>query len=285
MPLVSRGHADPVESVRRLLLGGCSTGSTSPSSPSSWSTSSAASPWTKRGRIARHDHADLPVAGGIGAGTASDWGRGLDVDPGLPFSFLGGFSTSFRCCSRSAAVRDRHGRRLGRGHAAHPRALAGAPARHRVRADAERLLDGVSAVSLAFEFVYPRVNHGTDLGWRDADRDPPGLPRVLHHEGVKESPVWLERQRHRGGSNRLTVAAAAVQARFDLTTLHTSLLMGAFLFIPLDHLLVSHADHADAPADAAVLAALNIGGITRGSRSDGSRKAGSAGAARRRSRP
>ena len=40
--------------------------------------------------------------------------------------------------------------------------------------------------SLVFEFVYPLVNHGTDLGLArdDVDRHPAVVPRVLHHDGA-----------------------------------------------------------------------------------------------------
>ena len=80
------------------------------------------------------------VAGGIGAGTAADrWGRKGPLMFSILwyslFSFLGGFSTSYGMLfAIRGAVRHRHGRRLGGGHAADARALAGASARHGVRA-------------------------------------------------------------------------------------------------------------------------------------------------------
>jgi MFS family permease len=51
--------------------------------------------------------------------------------------------------------------------------------------------------------------------------------------GVKESPVWLERQRHLSAENRRDTLSLPRLFHRDLvmTTLHTSILMGAFLFM------------------------------------------------------
>jgi hypothetical protein len=52
--------------------------------------------------------------------------------------------------------------------------------------------------SLVFEFVYPRLNHGTDLGWRWMMWIGilPAFLVFFIMKGVKESPVWLDRQAH-----------------------------------------------------------------------------------------
>ena len=74
-------------------------------------------------------------------------------------------------------------------------------------------------------------------------------------KGVKESPVWLERQRHLKEHKRarLAVAGAALQARSAVDdAAHVAPDGRVPVHVPLDHLLVSDAAHADAPPDAAV---------------------------------
>jgi hypothetical protein len=112
------------------------------------------------------------VAGGIGAGTAADrWGRKgpADVlDPLVlrvlvPRRLLDVVPHAVR---DPRALRHRHGRRVGGRHAADARALAGAPARHGVGLMQSGYSMGFLLSSLVFEFLYPYVNRGTDLGWR-----------------------------------------------------------------------------------------------------------------------
>src|SRR4026208_182966 len=94
---------------------------------------------------------------------------------------------------------------------------------------------GFRLSSLVFEFGYPPVNHTTDMGWRVMlwIGILPAFLVFFIMTGVKESPVWLVRQRHLEGSARRDALARVRLFKPDLlmTTLHTSLLMGAFLFM------------------------------------------------------
>jgi len=89
--------------------------------------------------------------------------------------------------------------------------------------------------SLVFEFFYPYVNRGTDLGWRWMMWIGilPAFLVFFIMKGVKESPVWLERQRHLKAHQQRDSLSLVRLFKPDLlmTTLHTSLLMGAFLFM------------------------------------------------------
>jgi SHS family lactate transporter-like MFS transporter len=144
------------------------------------------------------------VAGGIGAGTAADrWGRKGPLMFSIlwysAFSFLGGFSTSFRMLF---AIRALFGIGMGGVWAAGmPLTLEHWPAH--LRGTASGLMQsgystGFLLSSLVFEFVYPRVNHGTDLGWRWMMWIGilPAFLVFFIMRGVKESPVWLDRQAH-----------------------------------------------------------------------------------------
>ena len=112
------------------------------------------------------------VAGGIGAGTAADrWGRKGPLMFSIlwysAFSFLGGFSTSFRMLF---AVRALFGIGMGGVWAAGmPLTLEHWPAH--LRGTASGMMQsgysmGFLLSSLVFEFGYPLVNHTTDMGWR-----------------------------------------------------------------------------------------------------------------------
>jgi MFS family permease len=83
-------------------------------------------------------------------------------------------------------------------------------------------------------------------------------------KGVKESPVWLERQRHLKERNQTDSLSLIRLFQPDLikTTLHTSILMGAFLFMYHSitywyPTLLGQMHRQTLP----YLAALNIGGI------------------------
>ena len=94
--------------------------------------------------------------------------------------------------------------------------------------------------SLVFEFGYPLVNRDPDIGWRVMlwIGILPALLVLLIMKGVNESPVWLERQRHLKAHQQRDSLSLMRLFKPDLlvTTLHTSLLMGAFLLhVPLDH--------------------------------------------------
>jgi MFS transporter, SHS family, lactate transporter len=214
------------------------------------------------------------VAGGIGAGTAADrWGRKGPLMFSILwysiFSFLGGFSTSY---GMLFAIRALFGIGMGGVWAAGmPLTLEHWPAR--LRGTASGLMQGGYSMgfllsSLVFQFVYPLVNHGTDLGWRVMMWIGilPSFLVFFIMRGVKESPVWLERQKHLkdGGHQRDSLSLVRL-FKPDLiwTTVHTALLMGAFLFMYHSitywyPTLLTQMHRPTLP----FLAALNVGGIT-----------------------
>src|SRR6185436_7262908 len=89
--------------------------------------------------------------------------------------------------------------------------------------------------SLVFEFGYPLVNHNSDMGWRVMlwIGILPAFLVLFIMKGVKESPVWLERQRHLKDRQQRDSLSLMRLFKPDLvwTTIHTSILMGAFLFM------------------------------------------------------
>ena len=153
------------------------------------------------------------------------------------FSFLGGFSTSFRMLF---AIRALFGIGMGGVWAAGmPLTLEHWPAK--LRGTASGLMQsgysmGFLLSSLVFEFVYPHVNavRGHGLAMDDVDRHPAVLLVFFIMRGVEESPVWLDRAAPPESKQPARLALAR-QRLFKpdliLTTVHTSLLMGAFLFM------------------------------------------------------
>lgn len=180
------------------------------------------------------------VAGGIGAGTAADrWGRKPPLMFAIlwysVFAFVGGFSTSYRMLF---LVRALFGIGMGGVWAAGmPLTLEHWPAH--LRGTASGMMQsgyslGFLLSSIVFQFGYPLVNR-PDLGWR-VMLWIGVLPAVLvlfMINGVSESPVWLARQRHlHGRRERDPVSVVRLFSRDILaTTLHTSIMMGAFLFM------------------------------------------------------
>ncbi len=212
------------------------------------------------------------VAGGIGAGTAADrWGRKGPLMFSIlwysAFSFLGGFSTSYRMLF---AIRALFGIGMGGVWAAGmPLTLEHWPAR--LRGTASGLMQGGYSMgfllsSLVFQFVYPLVNHGA-TGWRVMlwIGILPAFLVFFIMRGVKESPVWLDRQRHLKANSRHDTLSLGRLFSPELvwTTVHTSLLMSAFLFMYHSitywyPTLIGQMHRQTLP----FLAALNIGGIT-----------------------
>src|SRR5215831_8691606 len=181
------------------------------------------------------------VAGGIGAGTAADrWGRKGPLMFSILwyslFAFFSGFSTSFRMLFALRAI---FGIGMGGVWAAGmPLTLEHWPAH--LRGTASGMMQsgysmGFLLSSLVFQFVYPAVNAGTDMGWRVMlwIGILPAFLVFFIMRGVKESPVWLERQRHLQEQNQRDSLSLPRLFQRDLvaTTLHTSFLMGAFLFM------------------------------------------------------
>jgi SHS family lactate transporter-like MFS transporter len=214
------------------------------------------------------------VAGGIGAGTAADrWGRKGPLMFSILwysiFSFLGGFSTSY---GMLFVLRALFGIGMGGVWAAGmPLTLEHWPAH--LRGTASGLMQsgysmGFLLSALVFEFGYPLVSHsGTDMGWRVMlwIGILPAFLVLFIMNGVDESPVWLERQRHlRQHKQRDSLSLVRLfQPDLVWTTVHTSILMGAFLFMYHSitywyPTLLTQMHRPTLP----FLAALNIGGIT-----------------------
>ena len=181
------------------------------------------------------------VAGGIGAGTAADrWGRKGPLMFSIlwysVFSFLGGFSTSY---GMLFGIRALFGIGMGGVWAAGmPLTLEHWPSH--LRGTASGMMQsgysmGFLLSSLVFEFGYPLVSHTTDMGWRVMlwIGILPAFLVFFIMKGVKESPVWLERQRHLKEHKQRDSLSLVRLFKPDLvmTTLHTSILMGAFLFM------------------------------------------------------
>ena len=180
------------------------------------------------------------VAGGIGAGTAADrWGRKGPLLFSLlwysGFAFFSGFSTSYRMLF---ALRALFGIGMGGVWAAGlPLALEHWPASR--RGIASGLLQGGYSAgfmlsSLVFQLGYPLVNRGDDFGWR-AMLWIGVLPSLMVFwiiRSVNESPVWLERRAAMQASQASDGISLARLFHRDLigVTLHTSVLMGAFIF-------------------------------------------------------
>ena len=89
--------------------------------------------------------------------------------------------------------------------------------------------------SLVFQFGYPLVSDDPDWGWRVMlwIGVLPGVVVFAVMWTVPESPVWLEQQRHlraAGQTERALARRGCSIATCAWVTMHTSLLMGAFMF-------------------------------------------------------
>lgn len=180
------------------------------------------------------------VIGGIGAGTAADrWGRKgplmFSVLWYSSFAFLSGLSTTF---GMLLALRALFGIGMGGVWAAGmPLTLEHWPAR--LRGIASGMLQGGYSTgfiisALVFQYAYPLVNTRPDFGWRVMFflGVLPALLVFFIMGNVKESPVWLERQRHLRDTKTKDAVSLTQLFRPDLisTTLLTSLMMTMFIF-------------------------------------------------------
>jgi SHS family lactate transporter-like MFS transporter len=181
------------------------------------------------------------VVGGIGAGTAADrWGRKGPILFSIAwytlFAFLSGLSTSYVMLF---AFRGLFGIGMGGMWAAGmPLALEHWPAH--LRGIGSGLLQagystGFLLSSLVYQLGYPIVSDNREWGWRIMlwTGVVPAIIVFFVMWTVPESPVWLEQQ---AGLKKMGKRARISLARlFDrdlrAVTLHTSILMGAFVFM------------------------------------------------------
>lgn len=176
------------------------------------------------------------VMGGIGAGAAADrWGRKGPILFSIAwftlFAFLSGLSSSYVMLF---AFRGLFGIGMGGMWAAGvPLALEHLPAR--LRGLGSGLLQGGFSFgfmlsSLVYQLGWPLVSGNPDRGWRLMlwAGIVPALIVLVVMATVKESPVWLAEQK-RGGVRRVSIARL-FDRDLRWVTLHTSLLMGAFIF-------------------------------------------------------
>ena len=151
------------------------------------------------------------------------------------FAFFSGFATSFRMLF---ALRALFGIGMGGVWAAGmPLTLEHWPAH--LRGTASGMMQsgyslGFLLSSLVFQLAYPLVNR-SNAGWRVMFWIGvlPAFLVLFIIKGVSESPVWLERQRHlRSRQQRDRLSLIGLFAPDVVrTTIHTSILMGAFLFM------------------------------------------------------
>ena len=178
------------------------------------------------------------MVGGIASGTIADrWGRKAPLVISIvwysAFACLGGFSPTYIVLFSCRAL---FGVGMGGVWAAGmPLAIEHWPARLRGKVSG-MLQSGYSAGSLisalAFSLLYPLLNTN-GLGWRAMMWIGilPVLLAVWIAASVKESPIWLERQRHLRSTN--TRDTLSLRRLFDREllpiTVQTSVMMGAFL--------------------------------------------------------
>jgi SHS family lactate transporter-like MFS transporter len=181
------------------------------------------------------------VVGGIGAGTAADrWGRKGPILFSIAwytlFAFLSGLSTSYVMLF---AFRGLFGIGMGGMWAAGmPLALEHWPAR--LRGFGSGLLQAGYSVgfllsSFVFQYGYPLVNVDPEWGWRFMlwAGVVPAMVVFAVMWTVPESPVWLEQRRRLVASGQKVRISLARLFDRDLraVTLHTSLLMGTFVWM------------------------------------------------------
>lgn len=181
------------------------------------------------------------VVGGIGAGTLADrYGRKGPILFSIAwytvFALLSGASTSYVMLF---AFRGLFGIGMGGMWAAGmPLALEHWP--QHLRGIASGILQGGYSTgfllsSLVFQLGYPFIRHEPEWAWRVMlwSGVIPAIAVFLVMWGVPESPIWLERRRQMSDSKAAERLSVARLFDRDLirVTLHTSLLMGAFVSV------------------------------------------------------
>jgi SHS family lactate transporter-like MFS transporter len=213
------------------------------------------------------------VFGGIGAGTAADrWGRRAPLMFSVlwfaAFAFLSGLSTTF---GMLLALRGLFGIGMGGVWAAGmPLALEHWPAR--LRGIASGALQagystGFIIAALVFQYAYPLLNTRPDFAWRVMFclGALPALLVLFIVYRAKESPVWLERQRHLRDTKTTDAVSLTLlfQPNLIRTTLLTALMMTMFIFsyysITFWYATFIISKHLQ-PVSFSLL--LNVGGVT-----------------------
>src|SRR6516162_2069929 len=212
------------------------------------------------------------VAGGIASGTAADrWGRKGPLLFSILwyslFAFASGFSTSYGMLFTLRAL---FGIGMGGVWAAGmPLTLEHWPAH--LRGTASGLMQSGYSVgfllsAILFEYGYPIISRHTPYGWRTLlwIGVLPAFLVFFIMTGVKESPIWVERQKLlRARNERDPVSLGRLFSRELLAkTIHTVMVMTAFLFMYHSitawyPTLLGQMHRQTLP----FLAALNIGGV------------------------
>jgi MFS transporter, SHS family, lactate transporter len=179
------------------------------------------------------------MIGGIGAGTLADrYGRKGPILFSIAwftgFAFLSGLSTSYVMLF---AFRGLFGIGMGGMWAAGmPLALEQWPAKHRGIASGI-LQGGYSAgfllSSLVYQLGYPLIDDNPDRAWRLMlwAGVLPAIVIFYLMTRVSESPLWLEQRRLRGSAPQRLSLARLFDPDLRWVTLHTSILMGAFVWM------------------------------------------------------
>jgi SHS family lactate transporter-like MFS transporter len=179
------------------------------------------------------------MVGGIGAGTIADrYGRKgpilFSIAWFTAFAFLSGLSTSYVMLF---ACRGLFGIGMGGMWAAGmPLALEQWPAKH--RGIASGILQGGYSTgfllsSLVYQLGYPMIDDDPDRAWRLMlwAGVLPAIVVFYLMTKVSESPLWLEQQRRRGNAPQRLSLARLFDPDLRWVTLHTSILMGAFVWM------------------------------------------------------
>lgn len=179
------------------------------------------------------------MVGGIGAGMYADrYGRKgpilFSIAWYTAFAFLSGLSTSYVMLF---AFRGLFGIGMGGMWAAGmPLALEQWPAKH--RGIASGILQGGYSTgfllsSLVYQLGYPLIDHNPERAWRLMlwAGVLPAIAIFFLMTRVSESPLWQEQQRLRAGRPQRLSLARLFDRDLRWVTLHTSLLMGAFVWM------------------------------------------------------
>ena len=179
------------------------------------------------------------MVGGIGAGTLADrYGRKGPILFAIAwytgFALLSGLSTSYVMLF---TFRGLFGIGMGGMWAAGmPLALEQWPAKH--RGIASGILQGGYSTgfllsSLVYQLGYPLISDRPDMAWRLMlwAGVIPAMIIFFLMTRVSESPLWLEQQRQRAHTPQRLSIARMFDADLRWVTLHTSLLMGAFVWM------------------------------------------------------